>query len=158
MSTPIRNVTLSFPCREEWDKFEIVPGGRHCKNCQHVVRDFRDCSMTELQEAMKRSSHVCGVFRKDQLSPTFAKAAALALAVTSATACQEEIELPASNEVTVESVELSADELVEEFVTTGIVFDVPADTTNIEADLEAIVPNEIESSNSYEADTASVQN
>ena len=132
MSNEIRNVTLSFPCREEWEKFEVVPGGRLCTNCQHVVRDFRDCSMTELKEALKSGQRVCGRFRKDQLSPTFLKAAAVALAMTTATACETELPKPA-NETQVESIELTGDvEVIEETVTTlGLIVEVHPDTVQI---------------------------
>ncbi len=96
MSDPIRNVSLSFPCREEWDKFEVVPGGRLCGSCKHIVRDFRDCNAQQLQEAMKSGQRVCGRFRADQLSPAFAKAAAAALALSVVTACEKPIPSPAN--------------------------------------------------------------
>lgn len=133
MPNEIRNVTLSFPCREEWEKFEVVPGGRLCGSCQHIVRDFRDCSMTELQEAMKSGQRVCGRFRKDQLSPAFLKAAAVALAMTTAMACDNEMPKPANNETQVESIELTGDvEVIEETVTTlGLIVEVHPDTVQI---------------------------
>lgn len=106
MSTPIRNITLSFPCREDWEKFEEVPahlaggkGGRLCANCHHIVRDFRDCSMEELEENMK-AGYSCGVFRRSQLSAAFVRAAAAALAVTTVTACDINHIEPAAQENT----------------------------------------------------------
>jgi hypothetical protein len=86
MENQIRNVTLAFPCREDWDKFEMVLGGRLCASCHHIVRDFRDCTMSELRDAMN-DRHVCGKFRMDQLTRTFAKAGMAVAAITTFTAC-----------------------------------------------------------------------
>jgi hypothetical protein len=100
MSDPIRNVTLSFPCREDWDKFEVVPGGRLCGSCKYIVRDFRDCSAAQLKEAMKSGQRVCGRFNPEQLSPAFLKAAAVAMAVIPmavGTGCEEPITAPTYN-------------------------------------------------------------
>ena len=135
MANEIRNVTLSFPCREEWEKFEVVPGGRLCAGCQHIVKDFRDCSMAELREEMKSGQRVCGRFRKDQLSPTFLKVAAALVAMTAATACENEMPKPANNETQVESIELTGEvEVIEETVTTlGMVVEVQADTVQVAA-------------------------
>jgi len=90
MSTPIKNTTLKFPCQEKWDQLEVVPGGRLCQSCAHIVKDFRDCSQEELNSQLDTQSHVCGIFRKDQLSSAFLKAAAVAVAVTSLGACETE--------------------------------------------------------------------
>lgn len=64
MKDEIRNVTLSFPCGEDWRKFEVVPGGRLCDGCKHIVRDFTHSTMTELKVAMKAGERICGRFRK----------------------------------------------------------------------------------------------
>jgi hypothetical protein len=98
MSDKIENITLTFSCREKWDQFEVVPGGRLCAGCQHIVRDFRDCSMVELQEALKDGQRVCGRFLKEQMSATFLKAAAVALTVTSVVACETETPKPIAEE------------------------------------------------------------
>lgn len=120
----IKNVTLSFPCNENWDSFEKVSGGRLCTNCAHVVRDFRDCSMEELKEAMK-SGHACGLFRASQLSKAFVRTAAV-VAVTAMTGCQTESVAPEptvdpSLTVEIEGVLPDAGEMKLELVTLGIV-------------------------------------
>lgn len=114
MSTEIRNVTLSFPCREDWDKFDVVPGGRLCQSCKFVVRDFRDCTMTELDLALRSGQRVCGRFRKKQLSESFLKAAVVTLGLTVPVACLEQDPVPTSNPDQWE-------ELMGDIVTTGIV-------------------------------------
>jgi len=141
MTNEIRNVSLSFPCREDWDKFEVVPGGRLCSKCTLIVRDFQDCSMAELQEAMKSGKRICGRFRKDQLSPSFLKAASVLAVMTTATACENDIPKPAIDQPRVESIELLGDvEVIEETVTTlGIVVEVEADT--VKKDMSSRVNN-----------------
>jgi hypothetical protein len=114
MEAPIKNISLSFPCREDWDKMEVVPGGRLCKSCVHIVRDFRDCTMSELQEASKSGQRVCGRFRKDQLSPGFLKAAVVALSLTPAVACEPETATP--------QVPQSSEEVMEEDSLDGEIF------------------------------------
>lgn len=130
MTNEILNVTLAFPCREDWDKFEVVPGGRLCAKCTHIVRDFRDCSIAELQQAMNSGQRICGRFRKDQLSPSFLKAAAVVAVMTSATACESDIPTPAIDQPKVESIEMMGDlEVIEETVTIlGIVVEGEADS------------------------------
>ena len=84
---------------------------------------------------MKSGQRVCGRFRKDQLSPTFLKVAAALVAMTAATACENEMPKPANNETQVESIELTGEvEVIEETVTTlGMVVEVQADTVQVAA-------------------------
>jgi hypothetical protein len=103
MKDEIKNVTLSFPCSEDWEKFDVVPGGRLCHSCKYIVRDFRDCSMTEFQEVMKSGKRVCGRFKKDQISPLFLKAAAAALAITTMASCESELPKPVVSNQTVQT-------------------------------------------------------
>ncbi len=126
MSEPIKNVTLKFPCREKWDQLEIVPGGRLCTSCAHVVRDFRDCSKEDLNSALQTQSHVCGIFNRSQLSSTFLKAASIAIAATTISACNTEQPTPV-----VETVTQSLNEIEFEEPTMGIVFTPLPDTLPI---------------------------
>ncbi len=135
MTDQIRNVALSFPCREDWEKFEVVPGGRFCASCCHVVMDFRDCSMAEIQEAMKGGQRVCGRFRKDQLSPKFLKAAAVVAVMATASACQNEMPKLQVDPSPIDSVELDADELVN-LKTMGIVIEVDSVENDAAKNLE----------------------
>jgi hypothetical protein len=147
MSDPIRNVTLSFPCREDWDKFEVVPGGRLCGSCKYIVRDFRDCSAAQLKEAMKSGQRVCGRFNAEQLSPAFLKAAAVAMAVIPmavGTGCEERIPAPANDSQALvlpvtgrplppDSLEFIGDvEVIEDIVVPGFIVEVsPEDSVAV---------------------------
>jgi hypothetical protein len=108
MSTPIKNITLKFPCQEKWDQLDVVPGGRLCHSCAHIVKDFRSCSQAQLDSELKTQSHVCGIFNRQQLSATFLKAAAVAIAATSLGACHADAQpAPDSGDVVLEPTEIT---------------------------------------------------
>jgi hypothetical protein len=110
MSQPISNITLEFPCRENWDQMEVVPGGKLCTACACVVKDFRDCSKEDLTHALRTQSHVCGIFNRNQLSQTFLKAAAIALATTTVSACNTEQLTPATQDAVTPSLSVDLED------------------------------------------------
>ena len=131
---PIEEIKLSFECRENWNDFKQVPGGRLCEKCKHIVHDFTNSTPDEVAEAMKKNpGRICGRFRTSQPKSAFLKRAAVVTASVALGAC-----LPDVNSVTPEnnlplnedlyfmdSVELTIDSAeVETFETMGIVFTV----------------------------------
>ena len=96
MDQRIKNISLSFSCQENWDSMK--PGddnSRFCEKCQHVVLDFSNATKAEFEEKVKNSQgHVCGRFKKSQMSSGFLKyAAATAIVASSLNAigCAPEI-------------------------------------------------------------------
>lgn len=89
MNKPIKNVTLQFPCTENWNSMESVNGERMCSKCHHKVVDFTTMSEDGFNKHLRNSDHVCGRFRKSQLSTTFLKyAAAAVIAAAGASGCE----------------------------------------------------------------------
>jgi len=132
MSKPITNVTLKFPCTEDWNKMDTSSGERICSRCQHKVVDFTNMSDEEYQLHLKNAQHVCGRFKKSQLSSEFLKYAAatiIAASALGATSC-DTVE-PAQVE-TIPTTE--TEEIAIEFVTVGIPIPPPFDTTAVYLD------------------------
>jgi hypothetical protein len=136
MSKPIKNIVLEFPCREQWDKLEIVAGGRLCHSCVHVVRDFRDCSQSELNSVRKTESHVCGIFSRNQLSPAFVKAATVALAATVLSACETEQPKPTVDDVAPQLITSELPPIEEDVYFLGIVVSTVPDSVQSQRGLE----------------------
>jgi len=93
MDNEIRNVKLSFCCKEDWNSFATVDARtRFCASCRCKVLDFRNAKQQELTDALKSGGRVCGVFKRSQMNEAFLKyAAASLLAVSSAvSSCSEE--------------------------------------------------------------------
>lgn len=136
MSKAIENIVLEFPCREQWDKLEIVAGGRLCHSCARVVRDFRDCSQSELNSVRKTESAVCGIFNRNQLSPAFVKAAAVALAATVLSACETEQPKPAVDDVAPQLFTSELPTIEEDVCFVGIVVSTLPDSVQSQRGLE----------------------
>jgi hypothetical protein len=110
MEEKIKNVSLSFCCKKEWNALVTVDERtRFCGSCKHKVIDFTKSSQKELDEAMKESSRVCGRFTRSQMSETFIKYAAASVVLVSSAmvSCETEavevkpaevIEFPAADE------------------------------------------------------------
>lgn len=86
---PLTNVCLSFSCPMKWDEMKSISNAkRHCQQCQRVVTDFRNASQQEFDVAIKESGgHLCGRFKKSQLSASFLAKIATAAALV---ACNTE--------------------------------------------------------------------
>jgi hypothetical protein len=135
MSKPITNVSLKFPCMEDWNKMDTSSGERICGRCQHKVIDFTNMNDEEFQKHLKSAEHVCGRFKKSQLSNEFLKyaAATLIAASTIGAASCDTVE-PNAVEV-IPPVEIQDEEV--EFVTAGIVFtDLDTLTTDAPEDVQ----------------------
>lgn len=66
-----KTITLSIPqpCKENWDQFTTTATGRHCAHCSTEVQDFSTLTDQELIDFLQKGNHhVCGRFRKDQLT------------------------------------------------------------------------------------------
>lgn len=65
-------IKVERPCDESWDKMRPENGGRHCGQCEKVVRDFTEATDAELTGFFRdRPQHVCGRFRPEQLNRLF---------------------------------------------------------------------------------------
>jgi hypothetical protein len=103
LMSDIKNITLKFPCNEDWNKMKVVNGERICSQCKHKVVDFTTMNNAEFQTHLQNPARqVCGRFKKSQLSNEFLKYAAAALIAASslgAAGCESE------NALTEESIE-----------------------------------------------------
>ncbi len=70
MSKPRKiKLTISNPCFEDWNKMKPVDGGRFCKSCNNLIRDFSNYTDRELTEFLpKAAGKVCGQFCNSQLN------------------------------------------------------------------------------------------
>jgi len=94
MKNEIKNVNLSFCCKEDWSSFKSIDERtRFCQSCKHQVVDFTKATQSDFDEAMNAGKKVCGRFKRSQMSETFLKlAAAVTVAASSAalTNCAKE--------------------------------------------------------------------
>ncbi len=125
MQNNIRNVSLSFCCKKDWNTFQTTEEHkRFCNSCRHNVTDFTKATQPELDSALKRGERVCGRFTAAQLSDTFRKYAASAVVAAGAvlsTSCENAADIKPSDKVVLPtSIEPPTIE-VHEFVTMGIV-------------------------------------
>jgi len=127
METRIRNVSLSFCCKKDWNAFQSVDErNRFCSSCEHNVIDFTKSTQAELDNALKAGERVCGRFTAAQLSDKFLKyvaSTAMTAASILSTGCAGTSEIRPSN---VEPEEIETIEEIE-YVTMGIIAP-PSDT------------------------------
>lgn len=75
MQTPL-NISIPFPCHENWDAMTPETQGRHCKACDKVVVDFTNMSDEEIIIYLQKTKeNTCGRMTKHQLTehPTLNK-------------------------------------------------------------------------------------
>jgi hypothetical protein len=93
MRTEIKNVSLSFCCKEDWNSFtSIDERTRFCASCKNKVVDFTNATESDYNRAINSGEKICGRFKQSQLSESFLKMAAASFVVAvSATsiACDE---------------------------------------------------------------------
>lgn len=78
---PTDQIKLSFACRENWDTFKHVAGGRLCDVCKHIVHDFTNSTPDEVAKVMKDNpGRICGKFRTPQPQSTLIQRAAVVTA------------------------------------------------------------------------------
>lgn len=69
MITSIKNVSLSFNCKEDWNAMTPCLVGKFCSSCSKQVYDFSDKGPEELAKVLSGSKGVvCGRFRYSQLA------------------------------------------------------------------------------------------
>lgn len=62
-------ITISKPCREDWDAMTPYEKGRFCSVCTKTVRDFREASDDEIRTAFSGAPDgICGKLKKSQLN------------------------------------------------------------------------------------------
>ena len=58
---------LTLPCKNKHSDMEKREEGFHCKNCDHVLTDFRNSSEEEIHSALhKNQGKTCGIFNSNQ--------------------------------------------------------------------------------------------
>ena len=58
---------LTLPCKNKHSNMEKTEKGYHCKNCDHVLTDFRNSTNDEIQEKLRTSpGKICGIFYTNQ--------------------------------------------------------------------------------------------
>lgn len=146
MENKIKNVSLSFCCKKDWNTFKTIDERkRFCDSCQHNVVDFTTATQTELDDALKSGERVCGRFTAVQLSDTFRKYAAstvVAAAAILSTSCEKPV-----NVKPLDPPELAVPEELpaleeHEFVTMGIVF-IPRDSVAIDTTLQVTTDHHV---------------
>lgn len=90
MEKEIKNVSLSFCCKEDWNSFtSIDERTRFCGSCKHKVVDFTNANDAEFTQLLNSNQKICGRFKRSQMSESFLKmAASLVIAAsTSSISC-----------------------------------------------------------------------
>lgn len=86
MESNIKNVSLSFCCKEDWQSFPTIDERtRFCGSCKHKVIDFTNADKVALQKAFQSRHRVCGRFKSSQMNESFLKLAAASLIVAAST-------------------------------------------------------------------------
>jgi hypothetical protein len=86
MDQPIKNITLSFCCQENWNKMtSIDERTKFCATCKHSVIDFTKSTNEEFEEVRNSGQRVCGRFTKSQMSPSFLRYAAATALISAVT-------------------------------------------------------------------------
>ncbi len=63
----LKNIALSFQCKETWQSMEDCAGGKFCRVCQKTVFDFSDFSAEEyLNFSENHAGGFCGNFKLQQ--------------------------------------------------------------------------------------------
>jgi len=58
---------MSLPCKNRYADMEKREAGYHCKNCDHVLTDFRNSTEEEIHSAIQANpGKICGVFNPHQ--------------------------------------------------------------------------------------------
>jgi len=140
MKDEIKNISLAFCCKEDWNQFTTLnERTRFCASCKHQVIDFTDASQMELENEFQSRERVCGRFKQSQMSDSFLKlaAAALVIATTSASmSCSDE--LPDLNSPAAPVEELAEIEFMGDILFTGMILDevdtvaTPIDSLNVQ--------------------------
>ena len=87
MENEIKNVRLSFCCKEDWSRFKnIDERTRFCQSCKHRVVDFTNATQSDFDQAMNSGEKVCGRFKRSQMSEAFLKLAAASVVAAASSA------------------------------------------------------------------------
>ena len=80
MENEIRDVRLSFCCREDWDSFKSIDERtRFCQLCKNQVVDFTNATQSDFNVAMGSGKKICGRFKRSQMNEAFLKLAAASM-------------------------------------------------------------------------------
>lgn len=60
---------LIFPCNENWEQMKKSSNGRHCSDCDKVIKDYTSASTEEILSDLNKSNQmICGNFHSNQIS------------------------------------------------------------------------------------------
>lgn len=63
----LKDIALSFQCKESWDKMSTCDGGKFCQVCQKIVYDFSNFTKEEYHDFLNsKTVPFCGKFRLQQ--------------------------------------------------------------------------------------------
>lgn len=65
----VNRIALTFQCPVKWNSMQTAEHGKYCAVCKKTVKDFKGCSVTEVQQAEEAFS--CGSFEAVQLHQPF---------------------------------------------------------------------------------------
>lgn len=64
-----KQLQIPNPCSENWTLMDKSPGGKYCRTCSQVVKDFSRMTDTQILYVLSSAdTKICGQFRKDQLN------------------------------------------------------------------------------------------
>lgn len=67
---------IKEPCKADWQNMTPLAGGRHCAQCNKVVKDFTQMSDTQVYDFVSQNRDTCGRFKQQQLNRTLLPAPA----------------------------------------------------------------------------------
>lgn len=83
MDHEIKNVNLSFCCKEDWNGFASIDDKtRFCGSCKHKVVDFTNANESEFNQLIASGEKICGRFKRSQVNDSFLLAASIVVAAS----------------------------------------------------------------------------
>lgn len=60
---------IKNPCQQSWENMEASQQGRYCNNCKHIVFDFTNMDVTEIEACLKvnLNQKICGRIQANKL-------------------------------------------------------------------------------------------
>lgn len=62
-----KKIHIPSPCKENWNRMQVLDTGRLCSKCETVVMDFSSLSDDELIAVLRSGKYHCGRFTEEQL-------------------------------------------------------------------------------------------
>lgn len=62
-----KKLSISEPCKQQWNEMPPTGEGRHCKSCNTTIIDFSDYSDEKLIQVLQSGKYHCGRFSIEQM-------------------------------------------------------------------------------------------